>query len=117
VVHDFLIALGVTVLIEGCALALANAVFRFVPLSGPGVARLALTAVSCSAATLPYVWFVFPGLVPHGIPYYLVAESFAVVVEGLMMMPLLRVRLRTGLLLSLFCNGVSFGAGFALGLS
>jgi hypothetical protein len=117
VIQDFLIALGVTVLVEGCALALASGIFRLVPFSRAGAGRIALTAIACSAATLPYVWFVFPALVPPGVVYYLVAEPFAAVVEGFMMVPLLRVRLRTGLLVSLFCNCVSFGAGFALGLS
>lgn len=74
----------------------------------PLLQALGLAALA-SLLTHPFVWFLFPRLVPQ--PYWLMAvlaESFAVSVEALY---LRAVGAPRPLLLSLLGNGASCGAG------
>jgi len=80
----------------------------------PGVSwqrRLAIGA-GASAVTHPVVWFVIPRIVTHGwITHLLVAEAFAIGVEGLW---LRAFGVQRALLLSVFANACSVGVGLAI---
>ncbi len=77
--------------------------------------RLLLFAgIFASACTLPYVWFVLPGLFSPWLLYAASAESFAVLAEALIYFMVLRVKLREAFLLSLICNMFSFLLGLLL---
>lgn len=83
--------------------------------------RLAV-GFGASAITHPFVWFVFPDLtrwvvvelglsMSYRVPYLILAESFAVIVEALWFR---RWGLRDPWLWSLLANGCSAGVGFLI---
>lgn len=110
----FFFALFFTILAETLALfALARRWFRWPARRVPD--RLLLfCGIFASGCTLPYVWFVFPALLPSRLPYIFAAESFAVLAEAVIYLMALRVKWREALLLSLVCNMFSFGLGLLL---
>ena len=81
-----------------------------------------LVAFGASALTHPFVWFVFPELtqsvlellglsMSYKVPYWMAAETFAVVAEALWFR---RCGLRQPWLWSLLGNGCSAGVGFLI---
>lgn len=76
----------------------------------PWPERIAL-AFGASAVTHPFVWFVFPPLFEGYWTMVLVAETFAVVVEGLWFWCF---GLKRAILWALLANATSVGVGFAL---
>ncbi|MBE8723550.1 hypothetical protein [Flavobacterium hungaricum] len=75
---------------------------------------LLLTGITTSLATLPYVWFVFPVFIHHRIPYLIVSESFAVIIESFLIYKLLKIEFKKAFLVSLICNVISFSIGLLI---
>jgi len=75
------------------------------------ISKLLQTGFIASFATLPYLWFVFPIFMEHKIAYVVVGETFAVLMETLIINALLRTQLRSSFLCSLTCNMFSFITG------
>ena len=71
--------------------------------------------VIASTFTLPFVWFVFPSF---GLPWlttFLISESFAVVVEGVIYIALFKDMVaKQAFLISLACNFLSLSVGLML---
>ena len=110
----FLFSLFLTILAETLALfALARLVFRWPKRRIPD-SLLLFCGVFTSGCTLPYVWFVLPGLLSPWLLYAAAAESFAVLAEALIYLVVLRIGPKQALLLSLACNMFSFGLGLLL---
>ena len=81
--------------------------------TGLSLRRRLLLAFAASALTHPYVWWVFYPLLKPVLGwwgYLLVAETFAVVVEALLMR---FFGLKDALLWAVLANGLSAGLGFA----
>lgn len=110
----FLFSLFFTVSAETLALfVLVRRLFR-VPAKRMPDRLLLFAGIFSSACTLPYVWFVLPGLLSPWLAYVVAAESFAVIAETLIYLMVLRMRLKEAFLLSLICNMLSFGLGLLL---
>jgi len=73
--------------------------------------QITLAGIVPSVTTLPYVWFVFPALVHDYKIYGLVSELFALTSETFLIAILLRTGTRTGFILALSSNVVSFAGG------
>lgn len=75
----------------------------------PGLGRRAALGFGASAITHPFVWFVFPLLVPHSyLQMVIAAEAFAVLIEaGYWRLAGLRAPLHAALI----ANGMSVAAG------
>lgn len=107
----FLRALLVTLLVEVTTLViLTRWVLRLKDIS---TGQAVFAGVIASALTLPFLWFVLPGLLPGGwlVP---VGEALVWLVEAAILKVMLRVSLVQALLLSLIANALSFGAGLLL---
>ena len=108
----FLKALGFTIFIETLVLI---GFFRWVvKLKDTGISRLLMTGLIASFATLPYLWFVLPKFIESQLWYIIIAESFAVLGETIIIGVLLRVKFRTAFLCSLTCNTISFLIGLLI---
>jgi hypothetical protein len=110
----FLWSLGLTVVVETAVLfLLLRSVLR---IERTAIAnRLIFAAgVIASAATIPYVWFVFPYFVHTRLHYMIMAESFAVLAEIPILAIILRVSAPKAFLLSFVCNMSSFGVGLLI---
>ncbi|MGE4290679.1 MAG: hypothetical protein AB7E32_00590 [Desulfovibrio sp.] len=107
----FLQALVLTALLEGAVLLAAlRWLFRVGPACLPTWKALA-AALACTALTLPYVWFLLPGLgLPH-LQYLALSEGLAVLAEAGLLMGLLGLRPKSALACSLLCNSFSALAG------
>ena len=81
------------------------------------ISKLLQTGFIASFATLPYLWFVFPIFMEHKIAYVVVGETFAVLMETLIINALLRTQLRSSFLCSLTCNMFSFITGLIYNLN
>lgn len=75
---------------------------------------LLVTGITASLFTLPYVWFVFPVFIHHRIPYLIVSESFAVIIESFLIYKLLKIEYKKAFLVSLICNVISFSIGLLI---
>ena len=74
-----------------------------------------LTIVAlASILTLPYVWFVLPSFVPHGLPYILISEISVFIIESAWYKFALNIKLSSAIGLSLIANGVSYLIGTLL---
>ncbi len=67
--------------------------------------------ILASAATLPYVWFVFPAFIPSPVVYVCVAEIFAVCAETVILRCLFSLSCARSFWLSLVCNLCSYLCG------
>ena len=102
------VAFGLTLLVEAPLYLFATRGQNLRPLT-----RLA-AAVGTSALTHPFVWFVFPPLlipVAGWLAYFVVAETFAVVVEALYLRAL---RIERPWAISLGANATSASIGLLL---
>jgi len=105
----FLKSLLLTILIETIVLI---AYFRWIDRRREiKISELLMTGFIASFATLPYLWFVFPVYIDQQMAYILAGESFAVLVETLIVRALLRTNLCTSFVCSLACNMISFLVG------
>ena len=115
----FLHALVFTVTIETALLyVLIGYFFREVELK-KNFWRILITGIICSGFTLPYIWFILPMFVSGKTAFAIIAETWAVIAEAVIIMWALRMKALKSFLLSFFCNAVSFILGklaFAAGL-
>jgi hypothetical protein len=110
----FIRALIITVLIECLtAAALKRAAAKRLGLSQTYPKFLTMVALA-SCLTLPYVWFVLPAFLPHGIIYAVSAELFAFVVEAIWYSLALQINIKQAAVLSFAANGLSCLAGLLL---
>ena len=105
----FLLALGVTVLIETTVLLILLKVFR-VGDSKATTAQIIFAGILASATTLPYIWFIIPRFVDSA-QYVLVGESLIVIAEAVILNRVLGLKITTSLLVSLACNAASYAIG------
>lgn len=108
--HRFLSSLGFTLVVETAVLfLLLRLVFKRSDLS---TTKIIFAGALSSAATVPYVWFVFPYLTEWSRNTSLfVSEPLVFVVEALLYRAILKTNLRTSFLASLVCNLSSFVLG------
>ena len=108
----FLKSLTLTVFIETICLCLF---FRFVVKSkNISIQRLITTGIIASFATLPYLWFILSNYIDQRVWYIITGESFAVIMETLIIGAILRVNLLKSFLSSLTCNMISFLIGLLI---
>ena len=110
----FLWNLGLTIVVETAVLFLLMRGFLRIGRSAIGNGLIAAVGVIASAATIPYVWFIFPYFVRTPLNYIIMAESFAVLAEIPILAIILRLPARKAFLLSFVCNMSSFGAGLVI---
>lgn len=107
----FVRAFLVTVCVELIVMLL---IMRFgFRLTEPGTLRLTFSVIVAQMITLPLLWFLMTRFALSGPHYFLLAEAFAILVEGALYRPLLRLTWRQAMLASLLCNALSvlFGIG------
>ena len=108
----FLKSLALTIVIETFVMILF---FRFVvKLKDTGISKLLVTGFIASFATLPYLWFIFPNYIDSKMWYIIICESFAVLVETIIIGTVLRIKFIQSLWCSLSCNAISFLAGLLI---
>jgi len=110
----FLKCLALTILIETLVLI---TYFRWIiKRKEIRISRLLVTGFIASFATLPYLWFIFPNYIDQKIAYMFIGESFAVLVETIIIGLALRIKFLQSFLCSLLCNGISFLVGLIISM-
>lgn len=109
---NFLQALGCTIFIELLTFIVLVKVMPF--FQQPSIGRLLFTGILPSFATLPYLWFIVPLFVQTQLSYIVFSESFAVIVESLIIVGLLRCKYAHALMISFICNTMSYGGWFII---
>ena len=111
----FLKSLVLTILIETIVMVVY---FRLiVKLKEIEISQLLITGFIASLATLPYLWFIFPNYIVHRIWYMIIGESFAILIEAIIIGAILRTKFTQSMLCSLTCNIISFLTGLFINLS
>jgi hypothetical protein len=77
----------------------------------PGAIRIGLSVLAGQTATLPLLWYLMTQFSLIGVTVFLLAEAFAVAVEGAIYKPLLRMTWTEAMFASLLCNAVSVFIG------
>lgn len=109
-IHRFITSLVFTITVETIVLYL---ILRFV-LKNQGLSpkKIISAGFFASFSTIPYVWFVFPSLLP--VPkntIILYSELFAFILETIFYRIFLKTNLKTSFMLSLLCNSTSYFLG------
>jgi hypothetical protein len=73
--------------------------------------RIVVTGIVCSGFTLPYIWFILPKFICGKPLFAVIAETWAVVAEAVIIMWALRIKTLQSFLVSFICNAVSFILG------
>lgn len=108
----FLKSLTLTVLIETAVLIVF---FRLVvKIKTISIYRLLFTGFIASFATLPYLWFILPNYIEQSLWYMIIGESFAVLMETVIIGALLKIDLLKSFFCSLACNMISFFIGLVV---
>lgn len=108
----FLKSLGLTILIEMSVIVIYfRLIFR---LNEVTISRLLITGFIASFATLPYLWFILPNYIDQKIWYVIIGESFAILVETIIIGVILRIKFLNSFLCSLTCNMISFLTGLII---
>lgn len=76
--------------------------------------KLLFSGTLMSVSSLPYIWFVFPVFITTLLPYTLISEIFAIVIETLILSHLLPLDYKKTFFIACLCNIMSFGIGFIL---
>ena len=104
----FLKALAVTVSVETLVLLLlAKPILK----TGLPVSRLIFAGILCSAATLPYLWFVFPRFIQDRTVMIIIGEASVVLAETVFYRMILNVDWKKAVLFSVCCNAASMATG------
>jgi hypothetical protein len=106
----FLGALAVTILLETAVLIVACRCWINPP--GPPLRRILFAGVLASSWSLPYLWYLLPRFV-SGKGYLPLGELFVVLGEAVIFRFVFELRTVQCVMLSGFCNLVSFIAGMA----
>lgn len=112
--YKFLISLAFTLFIEIITLYILIKYFCKKKSAKISNSLLFFTGFLSSFATLPYLWFIIPIFIKTRIQYILLGESFAILLESLIIFFLLRVNLKISFFISLICNILSFLIGLIL---
>ncbi len=109
--YEFLISLVFTLFIE--TITLYVLIKFFYKNYGTKISNslIIFTGFLSSFATLPYLWFIIPLFIKTRIQYILFGESFAILLESLIIFFLLRVNLKKSFSISFICNILSFLIG------
>lgn len=113
-IHLFLKALSLTIVIETLILFLMIRLFYRIPQRKISDALLIFSGVICSAATLPYLWFVFPICFNHYCPYIIFGETVIILVEAALYCYILKIDFKWAVMISMCCNAVSYFLSFLL---
>lgn len=106
---NFLTALALTIIIECLtAAALKKLLGRRLGIDKTSYVALTAFAALASALTLPYVWFVLPAFVEHGLTYTLVAEISVTIIEAAFYRFTLKTTVLAALILSVILNFASY---------
>lgn len=109
--EKFLLALAITVLIETITLfALAKTLLKKEKITN---SQLLFTGFIASFSTLPYLWFVLPVFLPRQY-FALTGELIVVAFEAIIIQRILKIRIKSALIVSVICNVISslFGLVF-----
>lgn len=109
--HQFIFSLLLTLVVEIPVLLVVVRLLLKREKERLPVALLLFAGFFATFATLPYVWFLFPFFIRVHIPYVIASEMFALIMEALFYLFILRISLKKAFLLSLFCNAASFLIG------
>lgn len=111
-VHAFLLSLAFTCVIET---AVVSILLRLVFQPSMPVRKIVFAGVFASFATIGYVWFVFPALIPKSVmPAVWLSEPFVFLVEAIFYRTYLRLSWREAFAISFAANAISFLGGRAL---
>lgn len=108
----FFQALAWTLVIELAILAL----LRHLWFGRVGLVRTLMVGALATAATLPWIWFIFPEIITDRTALIAVSELFALMFETGVFCLALNISLKLAFTLSLACNAVSFLAGVLFSL-
>jgi len=107
----FIFALFLTIAIEGTAIFLLNKFW----LKKFSLKEIIACALLTTPLTLPYLWFLFPYfLQTNSIEYIIFSESFAVLVETVIIAFLLKLCLKKSFTISFVANATSFLIGLII---
>jgi len=104
----FLKALAITVLVETLVLLL---IARLALKSPASLFRLIFAGIICSAATLPYLWFIFPRILHDRTAMIVIGELSVVLAEAGLYLLILGVDWKKAFIFSACCNSASMAAG------
>ena len=108
----FLKSLALTVFIETLVMIVFfQYIFRQKEI---GISKLLITGFLASFATLPYLWFVFPNYIDQKIWYIFIGESFAIIVESIIIAAIFKIKYTKSFLCSFICNMISFSTGLMI---
>lgn len=109
---NFLKALLLTISVETAVMFL---LFKLVYKS-LNISKLLLifTGILTTFSTLPYLWFILPLFIQSRVPYIILSELSAVLIESVIILGILRISYRKALFVSLTCNMVSFIIGLLI---
>ena len=99
---EFLKSLFITVTIE------AIVIYLLLYRESFKVSIKLLSGTIPTLTTLPYIWFVFPYFIKDRVVYTIFSESFAILLEAVIIYLILRVGFRYALLISFVANTVSY---------
>ncbi len=112
-VNAFLTAMIITILIETTVLfilqkKILKKEFEKIPLQ-----KIIFTGIFCSFATIPYLWFVLPEILPANL-YIIVGELLIVIIEGILISQILELKIEKAIMVSALCNSISYGIGILI---
>jgi predicted neutral ceramidase superfamily lipid hydrolase len=113
---QFIVALSFTLAIEILVLWSVLRLWMKQPKETLPLSVILTAGFFATAATLPFVWFIFPFVFRTYLPYIIISESFAVFAEMFLYMCCLRLKPLPALGVSLLCNSASFFGGEVLRL-
>lgn len=110
----FLLSLFLTIILE--IIILFALIRKFLRIDAKKISnsRLIFTGIICSFATLPYLWFVLPSFLESKILFILFGESFAILIESILLFFILRISITKSFFVSLCCNLISFLIGLMI---
>ena len=111
---EFLLALTLTLAIEGIALFLFIRCYLKIGKAKLPDSQVLFSALIASSLTLPYLWFVIPAFVFSYGAAVLVGEILVVLAEAAIYHFTLKLDWRKALLASFACNCASFLLGLAI---
>jgi hypothetical protein len=108
--HNFVTSLVFTIVVETCVIfAILKGFLRNREVSSK---RLLFAGIFVNFATVPYVWFIIPGVMSTSSANALIiSEPVVFVIEAIFYWFVLEVDLKTALLLSLVANATSYFLG------
>ncbi|MFH1785469.1 MAG: hypothetical protein ABH842_03490 [Candidatus Micrarchaeota archaeon] len=105
---DFVLAYVFTIIIESITL-------YFLVRKQYGLGSILRNGILASSITLPFVWFVFPIIGFGWFETLVIAETFAIVIEGIFYRLVFEnLSLKEAFLISFICNGITLVVGLVI---